>query len=140
MSATTCEATISEPSITVTTPKTGWINLSDVYNEGPPARVFAASSGNAPVPPPYPPESRTGLVLFGGTGSSTEYTPLFNDVWVLNGIDFDGDGRAWTQIPIIPSLPTPQPRCLSAAAVDPDGVLYIFGGFDGHNWYNGESL
>jgi len=134
-----CEATRSASSSTVRTPTMGWTNLTDLYNEGPPARVFAASSSNAPVPPPYPPDSRTGLVLFGGTGSSTKFTPLFNDVWVLNGIDLEGDGRAWTQIPIIPSLPSPQPRCLSAAAVDPYGVLYIFGGFDGNNWYNGES-
>eukprot|EP01102_Stenamoeba_stenopodia_P002572 TRINITY_DN1242_c0_g2_i2.p1 TRINITY_DN1242_c0_g2~~TRINITY_DN1242_c0_g2_i2.p1 ORF type:complete len:275 (+),score=46.76 TRINITY_DN1242_c0_g2_i2:43-825(+) len=116
--------------------KLGWNNLTGVYNNAPPARVFAASSGDAPVPPPYPPWSSDGLVIFGGAGSSTTYSPLFNDVWVLNPLDNEEDGRAWTQIPIIPSLPSPQPRCLSAAAVDSEGVLYIFGGFDGHNWYN----
>eukprot|EP01102_Stenamoeba_stenopodia_P010891 TRINITY_DN331_c0_g1_i1.p1 TRINITY_DN331_c0_g1~~TRINITY_DN331_c0_g1_i1.p1 ORF type:complete len:393 (-),score=75.54 TRINITY_DN331_c0_g1_i1:201-1379(-) len=113
----------------------GWKQLT-YLDPQPPTRVFAASSGGAPVPPPYPPWSRNGIVLFGGASSSTTFVPVFNDVWVLNPLDDEGDGRAWTQIPIIESLPAPDPRCLSAAAVDPTGVLYIFGGYDGHVWYN----
>jgi len=31
----------------------------------------------------------------------------------------------------------PSPRCLAAIAVDEFMNMYMFGGFDGQNWYNG---
>jgi len=119
-----------------------WTELTFPNNEvRPSARVFAASnagaglSGGAPVPPPWDPISRTGLVVFGGAGDPETLSPVFNDLWILNPQDGHPDGRAWTQIETPGQMP--EPRCLAAVAVEPEtGVMYLFGGFNGTNWFN----
>eukprot|EP01102_Stenamoeba_stenopodia_P010973 TRINITY_DN3350_c0_g5_i1.p1 TRINITY_DN3350_c0_g5~~TRINITY_DN3350_c0_g5_i1.p1 ORF type:complete len:407 (-),score=76.99 TRINITY_DN3350_c0_g5_i1:23-1243(-) len=111
-----------------------WVQLG--YSTGAPSpRVFAASAVGSPVPPPYAPTVRNGLVVFGGTTDPVEFEPTFNDVWVFNPADDHFDGRTWTQVQITPDTQSPAPRCLSAIAVA-DTVLYMFGGFNGTTWFN----
>eukprot|EP01102_Stenamoeba_stenopodia_P000206 TRINITY_DN10173_c0_g1_i1.p1 TRINITY_DN10173_c0_g1~~TRINITY_DN10173_c0_g1_i1.p1 ORF type:complete len:402 (+),score=74.72 TRINITY_DN10173_c0_g1_i1:63-1208(+) len=99
----------------------------------PPPRVFAASSYNAPVPPPFDPSDRSGIVVFGGTDSPAFNGTFFNDVWILNVLDTEPDHRGWTELSVYGDVPTA--RCLSAVAVDNNMVMYLYGGFDGQNWY-----
>lgn len=112
-----------------------WKQLN--FTNPPPARVYASSARNAPVPPPYDPSQKNGIVFFGGAGS-IEYSPVFNDVWILNAQDNEDDGRAWTEIPVQGDNQPPA-RCLSSIAIDESqNVLYVFGGFNGTDWFNGE--
>eukprot|EP01102_Stenamoeba_stenopodia_P015066 TRINITY_DN5092_c0_g1_i2.p2 TRINITY_DN5092_c0_g1~~TRINITY_DN5092_c0_g1_i2.p2 ORF type:complete len:191 (-),score=30.42 TRINITY_DN5092_c0_g1_i2:828-1400(-) len=111
-----------------------WTRL-DFADGGPPPRVFAASSTGSPLPPPYAPSDRTGIVIFGGSIDPTAYYPNYNDVWVFNPADDHNDGRTWTEVPLNPGSTKPEPRCLSAIAVA-GTTLYMFGGYDGTNWYN----
>eukprot|EP01102_Stenamoeba_stenopodia_P006541 TRINITY_DN1803_c0_g1_i1.p1 TRINITY_DN1803_c0_g1~~TRINITY_DN1803_c0_g1_i1.p1 ORF type:complete len:429 (-),score=86.31 TRINITY_DN1803_c0_g1_i1:191-1477(-) len=113
----------------------GWIKLT-LNTQGPSARVFSAVSNGAPVPPPYNPKDNSGISVFGGTTNPTTYETCFNDLWVLNAQDNSTDGRAWTQIPISSSSPMPEPRALSATAIDNTGTLYLFGGFNGTDWFS----
>lgn len=89
-----------------------WSLLSFADADGPPPRAFAASTTGSPVPPPYAPSERTGIVIFGGTTDPETYSFNFNDVWVLNPADDHHDGRTWTEVPITPGSTKPDPRCL----------------------------
>lgn len=93
-------------------PSGEWSLLNFADRDGPPPRAFAASTTGSPVPPPYAPSARTGIVIFGGTTDPETYSFNFNDAWVLNPADDHQDGRTWTQVPITAGSEMPQPRCL----------------------------
>eukprot|EP01102_Stenamoeba_stenopodia_P008572 TRINITY_DN2476_c0_g1_i1.p1 TRINITY_DN2476_c0_g1~~TRINITY_DN2476_c0_g1_i1.p1 ORF type:complete len:389 (-),score=63.84 TRINITY_DN2476_c0_g1_i1:110-1276(-) len=116
----------------------GWIQLSYLSNDPQPSgRVFPSFNTGAPVPPPWNPDDRYGLVVFGGAGDPDTWAPVYNDLWILNSQDNHADGRAWTLVDIDPSSPVPEARCLGAVAVEPSsGVMYLFGGFNGTTWFN----
>jgi len=93
------------------------------------------------VPPPYDPSDQSGIVIFGGTTSSSFNGQYFNDVYVLNAQDGTTDGRAWTLLSLNNPNYAPTPRCLSAVAVDQDTrIMYMFGGFNGVEWFSGMGL
>eukprot|EP01102_Stenamoeba_stenopodia_P009469 TRINITY_DN2794_c0_g1_i1.p1 TRINITY_DN2794_c0_g1~~TRINITY_DN2794_c0_g1_i1.p1 ORF type:complete len:209 (-),score=29.87 TRINITY_DN2794_c0_g1_i1:716-1342(-) len=113
----------------------GTWQLLDYASGGPSPRVFAASTSGGILPPPFDPTDRSGFIIFGGTTDPTTFEPTFNDLWVLNPEDNHNDGRTWTEITIAPGSHMPQPRCLSAIAVS-GNTLYMFGGFNGTNWFD----
>eukprot|EP01102_Stenamoeba_stenopodia_P001648 TRINITY_DN1148_c0_g1_i6.p1 TRINITY_DN1148_c0_g1~~TRINITY_DN1148_c0_g1_i6.p1 ORF type:complete len:485 (-),score=60.66 TRINITY_DN1148_c0_g1_i6:102-1556(-) len=113
-----------------------WLEIT-INGNKPQPRLYAASSNNAPLPPPYNPEERTGLVIFGGTNDTSYEGAFFNDVWILNVQDQHNDDRVWTLIEIDHSSDVPAPRCLSAIAVETETMtMYMYGGFNGTDWFS----
>jgi len=101
-------------------------------------RATTSNELGSPIPLPYDPDDFSGIVVYGRTSDPIHYNMVFDDLWVLNPQDDHPDGRTWTLVPVSPMSPVPAARCLAAVAVNPsDGVMYMYGGFNGTNWFAG---